>query len=142
MTPDFLNDINLTTWAGWVSLIIVILWTNKDDIKAGLSKWYGDRYADSADRRESDQTLQYTKLESDLQERATRAGMEWYERKAAIDILQDQLTHSRDDFSDLQRKQDQIKEILQGINSEIKRMDSRLDGFLMLLSRIEENTRK
>ena len=90
----------------------------------------------------------------------SKAGMEDYERQVITDLLKDQLTHSREDFSDLQEEVEELRREIRALidrsvafegkvenrvtaqENKIDRVHNRLDNFLSLLSRIDEHTRR
>lgn len=70
------------------------------------------------------------------------SGMEDYERQVIIDILKDQLEYSRKDLSALQRAMEAVTKEVSELKTAQIMTSNRLEGYRLLLSRIEENTRK
>lgn len=71
-----------------------------------------------------------------------KEGMDDYERQAIIDILKDQLEYSRKDLSSLQRAVEAVTKELSELKTAQIVTSNRLEGYRILLSRIEENTRR
>lgn len=119
------------------AVVVVLFLVGKywNDLRAGIGRLYSDRQSDAEDKREAGQAIAESRLDFELQERATRTAQQYYERQSAIDVLKDQLAHSRDDISDLQQGQVHIREKLVEIRNLITVQN-------VTLSKIEENTRK
>lgn len=81
-----------------------------------------------------------TKAHLDIQR--SKAGMDEYERQVVIDLLRDQLKYSQEDYSALQGEVKAMRVQIADLKNAIGRIDNRLDNYRLLLSQIEENTRK
>ena len=102
--PDWFWKLDFSTASGWILLAFFVLWQRWDDLKRAFGKFYTDRHSNYVDQREALQDIEQAKVNFEFQDRATRAAQEVYERRAAIDIISDQLHHSREDISALQRE--------------------------------------
>lgn len=82
-------------------LVVYVIWTNRDDIKRAIARFYKDRHADREDRREADQDIQKSKLDFKFQERATEQLQKYQERHAALDIIREQNRWAQKEFGEL-----------------------------------------